>query len=524
MAKRKKSSHKRKSTVKLPTRKEMDSIVDDPLLSYLKKQGLKYIDLRDRLGCLWIIGGLDISKKIKPLQKSGLSISFKPGGSTATKGKDAWWTTDKPANLSLAVEDPLLSYLKKQGLKYIDRRDRLGCLWIIGGLDISKKIKPLQKSGVSVSFKPGGSTTTKGKDAWWTTDKPANLSLTEKKQPPRFRKQPSPANSSTKPRPMAQDIPYQEEVPSNGRKAFSRWLATQYGSSSTVKNASWAVSKASEYAAKYQLIQCSIFDIGDPNLLAQIWEQLNDISEFVAFRRKNGVASSAFNKYIQFRGGKGVAHAMKAMKNEKTQDMVTSQQQNEQAESKSDKNPTTDSRANQPENKLFEGHIEYKEGTTGITFDNLLIPYLCGAKSIQIVDPYLQNYWQIRNLDELLQGLVKVKSPETDIDVTVITKYNEKYNEDPDLSNKQKEYLDQICDGFMSAGIHLAYCFDNTIHDRYITTDTGWIIILGRGLDIFQTYDGKKAFCIKKSLQSFRACKRFTIAYIRNGRETDHAQ
>ena len=441
MAKRKKSSHKRKSTVKLPTKNEMDSIVEDPLLSYLKKQGLKCVDRRGRLGCLWIIGGLDISKKIKPLQKSGVSVFFKPGGSTATKGKDAWWTTDRPDNLSLA----------------------------------------------------------------------------DKNQPPRFRKQPSTADSSTKPCPMAQDIPFQEKVPSDGRKAFNRWLATQYSSSGTVGKASWAVAKAGEYAANNQLIQCSIFDIDDPNLLAQIWEQLNDNSKFVEFRRKNGVATPAFNKYILFRGGKGTTPTMKAMKNgDNIQGMVTSQQQNEQAGSESVKNPAPDSPANQPENKLFEGHIEYKEGTTGITFDNLLIPYLCGAKSIQIVDPYLQNYWQIRNLDELLQGLVKAKSPETDIDVTVITKYNEKYNEDPDLSNKQKEYLDQICDGFMSAGIHLTYCFDNTIHDRYITTDTGWIIILGRGLDIFQTYDGKKAFCIKKSLQSFRACKRFTIAYIHN--------
>ena len=76
----------------------------------------------------------------------------------------------------------------------------------------------------------------------------------------------------------------------------------------------------------------------------------------------------------------------------------------------------------------------------------------------------------------------------------------------------------------MSAGIHLTYYFDNTIHDRYIKTDTSWIIVLGRGLDIFQTYDGKKAFCIKKSIQSFRACKRFSITYIRNSGKADHAQ
>ncbi len=195
MPKRKKSSSsKRKTTAKQPTRKNDGSIVEDPLLFYLKKQGLKYIDLRDRHGCLWIIGGLEISKKIKPLQKSGVSISFKPGGSTATREKDAWWTTDRPANLSLDVEDPLLSYLKKQGLKYIDLRDRHGCLWIIGGLDLSKKIRPLQKNGVSIFFKAGGSTATRKKDAWWTTDKLDNLSLDEEEDI------------------QEQDIPYQDVV------------------------------------------------------------------------------------------------------------------------------------------------------------------------------------------------------------------------------------------------------------------------------------------------------------------------
>lgn len=190
------------------------------------------------------------------------------------------------------VEDPLLFYLNNHGLEYIDLRDRLGCLWVFGGLDISEAIRPLQKSGVSISFKSGGGNATGGKDAWWTKDRPTKLSLPEDVQ--------------------AQDIPIKEEVPSDGRKAFNRWLATQSSSSGTVRTASWAVSKVGEYAANYQLIQGSIFDIDDPTNLAQIWEQLNGISEFVEFRKKNGVATFAFNKYIQFRGGEGAAPASRA--------------------------------------------------------------------------------------------------------------------------------------------------------------------------------------------------------------------
>lgn len=179
------------------------------------------------------------------------------------------------------IKDPLLLYLDKQDLEYIDLRDRHGCLWIIGGNSISEIMRPLQKSGVSVYFKPGGGKATGERDAWWTKDRPAKLLLSEDYQ--------------------MQDIPHQEEASSDGRKDFNKWLATQSSSSGTVRTTLWAVSKVGEFAAKYRLIEGSIFDIDDPHLLTIIWEQLNIISEFVEFRKKNGTATYAFNKYMQFR-------------------------------------------------------------------------------------------------------------------------------------------------------------------------------------------------------------------------------
>jgi ATP-dependent Lon protease len=46
-------------------------------------------------------------------------------------------------------------------------------------------------------------------------------------------------------------------------------------------------------------------------------------------------------------------------------------------------------------------------------------------------------------------------------------------------------------------------------------TDTGWKIMLDRGLDIFQHYDMNQALSINNRLQQYRSCKAFEITYLR---------
>jgi len=158
---------------------------------------------------------------------------------------------------------------------------------------------------------------------------------------------------------------------------------------------------------------------------------------------------------------------------------------------------------------LPEGNFTYQENCKGVTFEKLLIPYLKDAENISIVDPFLRNYWQIRNLMELFESLIKVKDMETEITVSIVTGTD---NVSPE---KQVDWFEQIITAVMPAGIHLSYRFDDTIHDREIITDTGWKIILGRGLDIFQKYDGNNTFSLQNSLQEYRPCKNFGITYLR---------
>jgi ATP-dependent Lon protease len=74
--------------------------------------------------------------------------------------------------------------------------------------------------------------------------------------------------------------------------------------------------------------------------------------------------------------------------------------------------------------------------------------------------------------------------------------------------------LQDIQDGAASVGIKLSVRFDDTIHDRSIRADSGWKILLGRGLDIFQKGSGSQ-FDIGARRQEFRQVVAFGVTYMR---------
>ena len=85
-----------------------------------------------------------------------------------------------------------------------------------------------------------------------------------------------------------------------------------------------------------------------------------------------------------------------------------------------------------------------------------------------------------------------------------------------DMSPQSQEgYLTQIQQSVAEAGINFTYAFADNLHDRIIEADTGWKIVLGRGLDIFQYHDAKNAFLLSTRLQSHRTCKAFSITYVK---------
>jgi len=151
-----------------------------------------------------------------------------------------------------------------------------------------------------------------------------------------------------------------------------------------------------------------------------------------------------------------------------------------------------------------EKTLDIVEGQKGISFEKLFLPYVNGAKSIKIYDPYVRLQYQIYNLMSFCEMLAP---PENTLKLHLVTACDT-YQE-AELRDK----LGELKTGLSRDHIEFDYVFDNNLHDRWIETDTGWRIILGRGLDIFQKADDK--FTLGFLDQTKRKCKATTIAYTR---------
>jgi ATP-dependent Lon protease len=159
------------------------------------------------------------------------------------------------------------------------------------------------------------------------------------------------------------------------------------------------------------------------------------------------------------------------------------------------------------------GHVTFAENQKGVSFDGLFGPWLDGAAEITLTDPYIRIYHQMRNLMELLEVVALRKPDGEDVQFRLITA------PDPDDIERQTGYLEQIRDGIGALGVEFSWAFDgtSTIHARHLVTDTGWRILLDRGLDVFQRADLNNGFSPANRHQRFRQVKAFEVTYLREG-------
>jgi ATP-dependent Lon protease len=160
---------------------------------------------------------------------------------------------------------------------------------------------------------------------------------------------------------------------------------------------------------------------------------------------------------------------------------------------------------------LAEGHYVFAENRKGISYDKIFGPYIFGASKIVVTDPYVRYFYQIKNMMEFVEMVIKRKPPEDQVSVHLLT--------GPDDSNlgRQRELLVSISDACTGTGVEFTWAYDGsgTAHARDIVTDTGWKIVLDRGLDIFQAPIKKDGFTLGDRLQDHRLIKGFYVTYVR---------
>ena len=156
-----------------------------------------------------------------------------------------------------------------------------------------------------------------------------------------------------------------------------------------------------------------------------------------------------------------------------------------------------------------EGHIEFWEDQRGVTYAKLFGPYIAGAKEISIKDPYIRKSYQVRNFAEFLETVFNYTDRSDEVHVHLITGYTE-----AQYIDEQIDELDTLQTVFGQLGIVFTYEFDESGHDRSIVSDTGWRIILGRGLDIYQPFDSNWLNPLTRQ-QRLRRVKAFEVTYVR---------
>lgn len=144
-----------------------------------------------------------------------------------------------------------------------------------------------------------------------------------------------------------------------------------------------------------------------------------------------------------------------------------------------------------------------RENQTNVSYEKIFGEYLLNCNSIIIVDPYIRMPYQVRNLMEFIRLVLSKKRSDQSISIHLKT-----FNTDEKIP-EMIDTFDDLSDTLIDMDINFTYAFDESIHDRSIILDNGWIISLGRGLDIWQRTGGMLDFA--EYHQEKRLCKETNI-------------
>ncbi|MBD8689356.1 MULTISPECIES: BREX system Lon protease-like protein BrxL [unclassified Rhizobium] len=134
------------------------------------------------------------------------------------------------------------------------------------------------------------------------------------------------------------------------------------------------------------------------------------------------------------------------------------------------------------EPELKEQHFSVLYGDTGHSYESIIGPYLRGAKSVVIEDPYIRMQHQIQNFVRFCETVLRHSVAKK---ITLVTGYDDK-TQFAEISEK----LEELKQSLLELDVSLEIILNPNLHDREIRIDNGWVIKIGRGLDFYQKPGG----------------------------------
>jgi ATP-dependent Lon protease len=149
--------------------------------------------------------------------------------------------------------------------------------------------------------------------------------------------------------------------------------------------------------------------------------------------------------------------------------------------------------------ELKEKHLTIYYGDTGYTYENLFGEYLKGARTISIEDAYVRLPHQIQNFLRFCELAVKTGDVQQ---IDLVTGADDGAQK-ADVMAK----MEIIQASLKEREVDFNYMFSDTVHDREIRLDNGWVIKIGRGFDFYQKPDdwyviGASDFALRPCLET----------------------
>ena len=132
--------------------------------------------------------------------------------------------------------------------------------------------------------------------------------------------------------------------------------------------------------------------------------------------------------------------------------------------------------------ELVDRHFTIMYGDVGHSYESIIGPYLRGAKTVVIEDPYIRLQHQIQNFVRFCECVLKAGTVKK---INLITEYDDN-TQLADIAEK----LEELKQSLLEMDVELEVKLNPNMHDREIRLDNGWVIKIGRGLDFYQKPGG----------------------------------
>lgn len=156
--------------------------------------------------------------------------------------------------------------------------------------------------------------------------------------------------------------------------------------------------------------------------------------------------------------------------------------------------------------ELKEKHFTITYGATGFSYENIMAPYFHKAKSVTVEDPYIRAPHQIQNFIRFCEMAINAGTIRK---IKLVTSYDRDTNLDEVQSS-----LEDLKQSLLENDVDLEIDINPNMHDREIRLDNGWVIKIGRGLDIYQkpnnwfevgNYDMNLRKCLETKVDIYQA-------------------